>query len=147
LLEAHPGLGIYAIGTADDRRMSPLMQSHDLRLQWHHRVENMADTYAQCDVAIGSPGISTWERACIGLPSAVFATAENQIPILRMLDQRGFCRYLGAVWEPDKPAMIRLMSDFLGETSKLQSLRENGVRAVDGQGVGRVVKAFLYEDT
>ncbi len=147
LLEAHATLRVCAVGPAGDAAMESLLQRHGVRLEWHRQVDKMADAYAQCDVAIGSPGTSTWERACIGLPSAVFATADNQIPILRQLNQREFCRFLGAIWETGRTAMVPMLRDFLSDTTAMQRLRANGVRAVDGQGVRRVMRALLYEGT
>lgn len=41
-------------------------------------VEDMASVYADTDLAIGALGGSSWERACLGLPTIALLSAENQ---------------------------------------------------------------------
>ncbi len=41
-------------------------------------VNDMAQLMADSDFAIGAAGSSSWERCCLGLPSLVLLTAENQ---------------------------------------------------------------------
>ena len=147
VLQADPTLHVNAIGQADAPDMELLAKNYGGRLKWRSHLLDMASEYSQCDVAIGSPGTATWERACIGLPSAVIATAKNQIPILQQLDQLGFCRYFGAICEMEKDTMVEKVRNFLGDTGSLQRLRDTGLNSVDGQGIGRIAKRFLYEST
>lgn len=44
-------------------------------------VDNMAHLMLQHDIAIGAPGSTTWERACLGIPSVIIPIAENQLTI------------------------------------------------------------------
>jgi|GEM_PF-688275 len=39
---------------------------------------NLANEYLEVDLAIGASGVSTWERACLGLPAICVQTAKNQ---------------------------------------------------------------------
>lgn len=48
-------------------------------------VENMAELMLEHDIAIGAPGTTSWERACLGLPSIVIPLAKNQIEICEQL--------------------------------------------------------------
>lgn len=57
--------------------------------------ESLFKSLGGCALAIGSPGIATWERAYLGIPGFYFATQSNQIDILKSLESSGFCRYLG----------------------------------------------------
>ena len=50
---------------------------------------------ARADLAIGAGGSTTWERACLRLPSLVVAIAENQLPFSKALDQAGYLQLLG----------------------------------------------------
>ena len=58
-------------------------------LPWSTRlligVSNMAQLMADSDLAIGAAGATTWERCCLGLPSIVLLTAENQRLIISNL--------------------------------------------------------------
>lgn len=42
-------------------------------------VDNMAEIMANADLAIGSSGMSTWERCCLGLPTIQIIIAKNQL--------------------------------------------------------------------
>jgi len=48
-------------------------------------VEDMAELMLDHDLAVGAPGTTSWERACLGLPSIVIPLAENQFEIASKL--------------------------------------------------------------
>jgi UDP-2,4-diacetamido-2,4,6-trideoxy-beta-L-altropyranose hydrolase len=123
--------------------MRRLEARHGRRLTWSRHEADMAPNYSRCSVAVGSPGTATWERACIGLPSALIATASNQVPILEQLDQQGLCRYLGPAWEWHMPALTDQLRAFLQDSASLAAMRELGTSSVDGRGAERIVKRLL----
>ncbi|MBT6471973.1 MAG: UDP-2,4-diacetamido-2,4,6-trideoxy-beta-L-altropyranose hydrolase, partial [Candidatus Marinimicrobia bacterium] len=41
-------------------------------------ADNMAELMLEADLAIGAGGSTSWERCCLGLPTLLFVTAENQ---------------------------------------------------------------------
>ena len=61
----------------------------------HGPLPSLAGLIAQADLAIGAGGATTWERACLRLPSLVVAIAENQLPFSEALDQAGHLQLLG----------------------------------------------------
>ena len=61
----------------------------------HYR--SLAGLIARADLAIGAGGVTTWERACLGLPSLVVAIAANQLSFSEALDQAGYLQLLGDV--------------------------------------------------
>ena len=145
MLDAIPTLSLCAVGFADEESMAQLIKIYGLRLKWKRHVEKMALEYSQCDIAIGSPGTATWERACVGLPSGLIATANNQIPILHDLERQGFCRYLGAAWEFNELEFVGLFRDFLQDRSSLVAMRALGISSVDGNGARRIVQKLFSE--
>jgi UDP-2,4-diacetamido-2,4,6-trideoxy-beta-L-altropyranose hydrolase len=52
-------------------------------------VDNMAQLMAECDLAIGAAGSTSWERCCLGLPTIQIALAQNQVPIAHSLSHAG----------------------------------------------------------
>lgn len=54
-----------------------LSKQHDI-LSLHEFVEDMASMMAKCDIAVGAPGTTSWERACLGLPAVLIPIADNQ---------------------------------------------------------------------
>lgn len=143
MLDAVPALSVSSVGFADEDAMTQLIEIYGSRLRWSRYVGEMAREYAQCDIAIGSPGTATWERACVGLPSGLIATANNQIPILHDLERQGFCRYLGAACEFDEPKFVGLFKDFLQDQPSLGAMRSLGVSSVDGSGAQRIVRKLF----
>lgn len=50
----------------------------NLPMVWHHFLDDMASELNAVFLAIGAPGVSTWERACLGVPSVLISIADNQ---------------------------------------------------------------------
>lgn len=48
-------------------------------------VDNMASFMSQFSLAIGAPGSTSWERACLGIPSILVPIADNQNDISKAL--------------------------------------------------------------
>ena len=140
LLDAFAGIQVCAVGCGEPKAMLALQQRYGERLEWQAQVDDMAAHMAACDVAIGGPGSATWERACVGLPMALVATAENQVPVLRSLDSARFCRYLGSAWGLDARRFATGVADFLADNNARSDMRARGVAAVDGRGADRVLR-------
>jgi len=49
-------------------------------------INNMAELMAECDIAIGAAGSTSWERCCLGLPAIVFCLADNQKEAIAALE-------------------------------------------------------------
>jgi UDP-2,4-diacetamido-2,4,6-trideoxy-beta-L-altropyranose hydrolase len=67
----------------------------------HDPLPSLAGLIARADLAIGASGATTWERACLGLPSLVVAIADNQLPFSHALDQAGQIQLLGSATTVD----------------------------------------------
>ena len=121
----------------------------DLRLQSNGRIRwripgaDMASHMAACDVAIGAPGHTTWERACLGLPAAYVAVSGNQVDILKRLADTGLCAYLGDARALDDRQFLQGAKDFLADRGRLVRMRRLAMQAVDGEGAARVSRALL----
>lgn len=57
-------------------------------------VSNMAQLMAESDFAIGAAGATSWERCCLGLPTAMLVLAENQKYAARLLESIGAVQML-----------------------------------------------------
>jgi UDP-2,4-diacetamido-2,4,6-trideoxy-beta-L-altropyranose hydrolase len=51
--------------------------------------DGMADLMSRQHIAIGAPGGTTWERACVGLPSILIPIADNQRDIAKNISETG----------------------------------------------------------
>lgn len=100
-------------------------------------VSAMARLMADSDLAIGAAGATTWERGCLGLPTAMLVLAENQRYAALLLGQAQAVRIL----DLDKSLPNELAS-FIGRTTNsdeyLKRLSDNASVITDGKGCHRV---------
>ncbi|MBB1320164.1 UDP-2,4-diacetamido-2,4,6-trideoxy-beta-L-altropyranose hydrolase [Shewanella sp. SR43-8] len=97
-------------------------------------VDNMPRLMTQFDIAVGAAGITSWERACLGLPCIVIPLAENQ---------RSVCKKLVA-----QQAVIKIELDEISNqlierytylVKNLPAYRLRNLILCDGLGLKRVV--------
>ncbi len=105
----------------------------------HAPLTSLAGLIARADLAIGACGATTWERACLGLPSLVVAIADNQLPFAKVLDQAGKVDLLGSAAAVSAEQIRRAL------IAALQELRPcgSGQDLTDGWGAGRVGTAMM----
>lgn len=109
-------------------------------VQLHVDLPTLAPLMAQADLAIGAGGVTSWERACLGLPTLAIMMAENQRAVLEGLDRHGLVRWLGTQQEMSESAL----SASIGAALQADLDREWSMRCaqtVDGRGVSRVCAA------
>lgn len=110
--------------------------------RWHfsQAVDDIATRMAQADVAIGAGGTTSWERACIGLPSLIVVAADNQRPTAAALERAGCARVLelDAATPQAIAAILRTL-----DAGTLRALSEAGRTRVDGRGAMRVARCLL----
>lgn len=105
------------------------------RVMHYDFCEDMASLMLQSDLAIGAPGTTSWERACLGLPSIIIPLAENQSDIANEL-----VKHKAALRVP----LENIESSLLCSLEQLQrhwsSYYESNLSICDGLGVYRVVE-------
>ena len=105
----------------------------------HGPLPSLAGLMARADLAIGAGGSTTWERACLRLPSLVVAIAENQLPFSKALDQAGYLQLLG--YGPNV-TVKQIRSALLSLIAKPMVI-EPATALTDGWGSPRVSMAML----
>lgn len=97
-------------------------------------VDDMATVMKEHAVAIGAPGSTSWERACLGLPSIVVPLADNQKEICESLVKHELSLSL-ALDEIDE----KLMPTFQTLIENYAHMNGRNLSACDGAGIKRVV--------
>ena len=103
-------------------------------------VNNMAELMAQCDLAIGAGGTTTWERCSLGIPTVLISLAENQNYISREVGKAGaaiLCDVQDV--EHELGNILRVIS----EPDCLQRLTWNASQITDGRGMQSVRQLLL----
>jgi UDP-2,4-diacetamido-2,4,6-trideoxy-beta-L-altropyranose hydrolase len=105
----------------------------------HRPLHSLAGLIARADVAIGAGGATTWERACLGLPSMVITIADNQLPLALALDEASKVQLLGrAVTVSADKIRLALMAAL-----QQRWPRPSGHSLTDAWGTGRVATALM----
>ena len=110
-------------------------------------VADMAGLMAGMDLCIGAPGTTTWERACLALPSLLIGIAENQRPNAKVVTESGagiVCGFLTMESRDDvkrhlTAALIRLVA----EPTRLQEMATSAATLSDGRGADRIILGCL----
>ncbi|MDO9184290.1 MAG: UDP-2,4-diacetamido-2,4,6-trideoxy-beta-L-altropyranose hydrolase [Bacteriovorax sp.] len=110
------------------------------RIIHSHNTNKMWETFGTCNLAVGAPGITTWERAALGIPSIYLDIIENQKDILIQLQAAGLCEYLGSAKSMSQEIFYAKIKPIISNTEKLNSIRKNSLLAVDANGVNRIIE-------
>lgn len=100
----------------------------------HGPLPSLAGLIARADLAIGAVGVTTWERACLGLHTISAVTAENQINVSRALAQSGYIssiENLDGALQFEIVANVRIFFDQL----TLKSASARSMKLSEGRGV------------
>lgn len=93
------------------------------------------------DISIGAAGSTSWERACLGLPSIVIPLADNQIEICEQLVLNQLSLKVSLKEIPD-----RLISSLHHICENWHNMYLKNMDACDGLGVFRVVSKIIEFD-
>jgi len=104
-------------------------------------IDNMAEIMASADLAIGAAGSTSWERCCLGLPTLIMVLADNQKEVAVALENRGAAVQLGSSETGEWQLRVaQILADI--NSSMLLKISRNACAVVDGEGVGRCLRAM-----
>lgn len=100
---------------------------------------------AGASFAISGAGVTTYELACLGVPSLLLIVADNQRQNAAALGRLGIARVLG--WHEDLHAdeIAAHAAALLDNGSERQAMAARGRRLVDGAGAERVAEEIVHE--
>ncbi|WP_372932136.1 UDP-2,4-diacetamido-2,4,6-trideoxy-beta-L-altropyranose hydrolase, partial [Shewanella putrefaciens] len=108
----------------------------------HDFVQDMASLMSEHDIAIGAPGTTSWERACLGLPNIVIPIAENQQAICQALlaHQASVLIQPSNIEHELQSALHHLLDNY--------SIFANAnLKLCDGEGLYRVINVIMANTT
>lgn len=123
--------------------LARLSSEFALRMEWEKNITDMTLHYNGCSFAFGTPGMSTWERACMGLPALHIINNPSQHNIMEKLEKLGFCQCIGDIKTVSDKQFVDGLEHFLMNQHTLMEMRQIGLRTIDGGGVFRVADFVL----
>jgi UDP-2,4-diacetamido-2,4,6-trideoxy-beta-L-altropyranose hydrolase len=98
-------------------------------------ANNMSELMTNADLAIGAGGSTSWERCCLGLPTLLFVTADNQQKIAENLQNIGAVKITRNI-KQDLSSMINNLNNW-------KTMSNQASKVSDGLGVKRVSEYLL----
>lgn len=108
------------------------------RVRLHVEPADLPALIVAADLAIGSGGVSMWERCCLGIPSIVIVVAANQQGQSSLAESRGAAHLLNSFQPADKPVLVRAVRDFKSEPRRLEAMMAAAASLCDGGGAERL---------
>jgi UDP-2,4-diacetamido-2,4,6-trideoxy-beta-L-altropyranose hydrolase len=137
LLNGRPFQVDVVVGSANPNKAEIARQCQVMGFRFHEQATNMAELMDAADLAVGAGGTTTWERACMGLPTLQLVLADNQEAPTRALADAGLVFYGGPSLTEAALEQALAKPEALAQQS--QRMRE----LVDGHGARRVAAALL----
>jgi UDP-2,4-diacetamido-2,4,6-trideoxy-beta-L-altropyranose hydrolase len=107
----------------------------------HVDPANIAELMADSDLAIGTPGTSSWERCCLGLPSVLLVVAQNQKDNAEALERAGAARILAP--RLDVSSTVRdIIRELRNAPDQLVQMSQRAAEICDGDGAFRICNAI-----
>ncbi len=132
----------------DPALFDPISQLPHINLHRQPSQKDVAELMATADIALGAGGVMLWERLCLGLPSLVISTAENQLPQIKTMVAAEAVCYLGHYSEVDAASIARGILWLVSDEALRKKLSDLGPQIVDGRGAIRLaswIKALALD--
>ena len=104
-------------------------------------TKNMAKLICESDCGIGGAGISSLERAYLGLPTITLVMAENQKSGASALERLGIAKVIPNIKDFNLK-LIEEINNIRSNKKLITSMQINCYSLLDGKGLSRVVRAL-----
>lgn len=115
-----------------------LISELNLDATLHVDVTDMASLVSAADIAIGASGQTSFERCCLGLPSLMAVTADNQRDFADALVAADAVEQLQSLDEAD---IALALTCLVQDHERLQAMSRRASSLCDGEGAARAVQA------
>jgi UDP-2,4-diacetamido-2,4,6-trideoxy-beta-L-altropyranose hydrolase len=105
-------------------------------------LPDLAQFHAGLDLEIGAGGGSSWERCCIGVPTLLIATAQNQRVVVDELTRLGAAAAPTPAADPDVASIGAAVRRLIDDAPWRARLAQTALRLVDGLGALRAALAI-----
>ncbi len=100
-------------------------------------IEDMAQELMMADLCIGAAGSTSWERACLGIPSLIVISADNQKMVADSLVKTNSAYFVGDARETTPQVWREVFQKI--DSMNLSLFAKNSYEICDGRGLERVL--------
>ena len=113
-------------------------------INFYENLNNIAEKMSESDLIIGAGGISSWERCSLGIPSIIFALAENQRKGASALEKEK-CSILINKDEGFDGDLVTAFNYYSNKSNLTKSINQCK-NICDGNGVENIIKAIFVNE-
>jgi UDP-2,4-diacetamido-2,4,6-trideoxy-beta-L-altropyranose hydrolase len=112
---------------------------------FHVPARDMAALMVEADFALGAPGGSAWERCCLGLPTLLVVTANNQRLNVKRLEEAGAATVVGEAGQVSVETLRAALVALIDDAARRHRMAEAAASLCDGEGARRVLAVIMEE--
>lgn len=112
-------------------------------IRFHCQVDNMSEYIWNADFSLGAGGTTTWERAKLGLPSAVTIVADNQIEATSNAEKAGIVINLGHSSKVTSVTYLNVLRMMIESPTKLNKMSKNCLLMLEDSDARNVVDIIM----
>lgn len=124
--------------------MKKISKDHS-NIFFHHGLTSLANLIYKSDLAVGTGGISLWERCLLGLPAIVTTVSENQIESSKSLSEVGAINLLGHVDDFSNENFTSALKKLIENEKELSLMSKNALKLMKDWSYNSVTKKILNE--
>lgn len=130
------------IGSTDPKipELTKIIEAMPQPVTFHGFNANMAELMLNADLAIGAGGATSWERCCLGLPTLLIVTADNQEKIARELKMKGAVMFVDNASKLNISSLAKKFVEFSSDENLRHNMILSTSEICDGNGVLRVAE-------
>jgi UDP-2,4-diacetamido-2,4,6-trideoxy-beta-L-altropyranose hydrolase len=103
----------------------------------HRTSPTMEVLMMNADFAFGAAGSSSWERCCLGLPTALMTLADNQKEIAARLSAASAASHLGTLKDCNSHLIVDTVCELMRDPTRLAAMGRAAATICDGRGCVR----------
>lgn len=113
------------------------------RITLHIDPPDICALMAAADLAVGAAGSTSWERCCLGLPTAMLILADNQRVAGRNLSDAGAALILEPGETNLADLLVRELGALFSDAGRLATMSASAAALIDGEGTDRICAELL----
>ncbi len=112
----------------------------------HKNTPSMSAVMRECDIAVSAGGTTLLELSACGIPSVVFAVADNQCDWVNKMIEQGYMLGVGDIRCSNVEALAKQLINLVKDANMRRKLSTNMRRLCDGHGASRIASELHAMD-